>query len=205
MTLERAELILASQSPRRAELLRELGYEFRIVVPPLQEPERLPGDPSPTQLAEALAFFKACSVAEGLDRGIVLGGDTVVTMNGRLFGKPSDRDDARRILTSLAGTTHDVITGVALLDVSTGNRLIQHDRTAVIMKPLSEGEVEAYLDTDAWLGKAGAYGIQDHGDAFVLRIEGSFSNVVGLPVELVTKMLEQWGCPGKYRTDDVAG
>lgn len=199
MTLERAELILASQSPRRAELLRELGYEFRIVEPPLQEPERLPGDPSPAQLAEALAFFKARTVAEGLDRGVVLGGDTVVTMNGRLFGKPADRDDARRILTSLAGTTHDVITGVALFDVSNEARLIQHDRTAVIMKPLSEGEVEEYLDTDAWIGKAGAYGIQDRGDAFVLRIEGSFTNVVGLPVELVMRMLEAWGCPGKRR------
>ncbi len=110
-----------------------------------------------------------------------------------MFGKPLDRDDARTILSNLSGTTHRVITAVTLLDATTGRRLIRHDSTAVTMKPLSDNQLEAYLDTGAWAGKAGAYGIQDRGDAFVESIDGSFTNVVGLPMELLGRMLADWG------------
>lgn len=186
-------LILASASPRRADLLRELGYEFEVIVADHEEPAP-PLDPaSPAAVAEALSYYKARSVAQGKAAGLILAGDTVVTYAGRLFGKPSDRADASRIIQTLAGTTHHVITGVTLLDPSTSRRVIRHDVTAVTMRPLSEAEVEGYLATGAWEGKAGAYGIQDEADAFVTRVEGSFSNVVGFPVELIGSMLADWG------------
>ena len=188
-------LILASASPRRAQLLREHGYAFEVIEPPLEEPARLSDGLAPIQLAEALSFFKARSVAERLREGLVLGADTVAALNGEIFGKPRDRDDARRILRSICGTRHEVITGVTLIDVSTGKRRIRHDVTAVLMRRLSDAELGAYLDSNEWQGKAGAYGIQDHGDAFVERIEGGFSNVVGLPMELLAEMLTEFDEP----------
>ncbi|MEK7732222.1 MAG: Maf family protein, partial [Planctomycetota bacterium] len=132
------------------------------------------------------------SVAGLAGDGWVLAADTIAALGGRVFGKPADRDDARRILKSLSGTTHQVITGVTLLDASSGVRLIRHDSTNVIMRRLTDSEIEDYLDSGAWEGKAGAYGIQDKGDAFVERIEGSFTNVVGLPMELVARMLDEF-------------
>jgi len=112
-----------------------------------------------------------------------------------IFGKPRDRADAKRILSAIAGTTHEVITGVTLLDAASGARQIEHDVTRVTMRRLGDDEIEAYLDTGAWQGKAGAYGIQDRGDAFVERIDGSFTNVVGFPMELIERMLQTWGVP----------
>jgi septum formation protein len=185
-------LILASGSPRRAALLREHGYAFDVLVPLLDEPAEAAEALPPAQCAEALSYYKARSVAERVDEGIILGGDTVVAVGDSLYGKPTDRAHARRILQDLAGTTHHVITGVTLLDASTGARVIEHATTAVTMRQLSPGELEGYLDTGAWEGKAGAYGIQDRGDAFVTRVEGSFTNVVGLPMELVGRLLRQW-------------
>lgn len=186
-------LILASASPRRAQLLRENGYSFEVIEPPLEEPARLSEGLGPIELAEALSFFKAKSVAERLRDGLVLGADTIATLDGEIFGKPRDREDARRILRTICGTRHDVITGVALIDAATKRRSMRHDVTAVFMRYLSEGELTDYLDSNEWQGKAGAYGIQDHGDAFVERIEGSFTNVVGLPMELLARMLRDFG------------
>jgi len=182
-------LILASASPRRAELLREHGYDFTIMASPLAEPVDYPDDVSPVERAQSSSYFKAKSVAEVAGEGWVLAADTIAAMGGRVFGKPADRDDARRILTSLSGATHQVITGVTLMNAASGVRLIRHDSTNVIMRRLWDSQIEVYLDSGAWEGKAGAYGIQDKGDAFVERIEGSFTNVVGLPMELFAKML----------------
>ncbi len=186
-------LILASSSPRRQALMREYGFEVRVIAPELDEPDLTSRNLSPAQQAEALSYFKAGCVARLIDRGTVIGGDTIAALEGQIFGKPTDRDDARRTLARLAGTTHQVITGVTLLDAARGTRLIQHDTTNVTMRPLADAELEAYLDTGAWQGKAGAYGIQDRGDAFVERIEGSFTNVVGFPMELLGRMLQAWG------------
>ena len=185
-------LILASASPRRVSLMREYGFEVEVIKPPLEEPVCLGEDLTPAQQAEALSYFKARSVATLVGEGLILAGDTIVSLSGRIFGKPLDRDDARAILSALAGTTHHVITGVTLLDAATGVRLVRHDSTAVTMRHLSTHELEAYLDTGAWRGKAGAFGIQDHGDPFVERIDGSFTNVVGLPMELISRMLGEW-------------
>jgi septum formation protein len=170
-------------------LLREHGYTFRVVVPPAEEPKGFDRPMSPPELAAALSAFKARAAAELVGEGLILAADTVAAKGDQVFGKPADRADARRILSALGGTRHEVHTGVTLLDARSGGIDTRVDTTVVVMRPLNEGEIEAYLDTGAWVGKAGAYGIQDHGDAFVERIEGSFSNVVGLPMELLKRML----------------
>ena len=197
MTTTANQLILASSSPRRAELLREMGLRFEVRTPTVCEPEpRSPGQ-IPQHWAEALSYFKARSVAKDLRDGFVLGADTIVSLGDEIIGKPADLDDARRILNALVGTTHDVITGVTLLNVETGARLIHHETTAVTMKPMFEDTLERYLESGLWKGKAGAYGIQDHGDAYIERIDGSFSNVVGLPMELFADMLHEFGAASR--------
>lgn len=190
---EHPRLILASGSPRRAELMREHGYDIEIMVPDVDESVAIDSSLSPAEHAMALSYFKARNVTENVSKGWVIGGDTIASLDGCVFGKPADRSDAKKILTTLLGTTHEVITGVTLLNASNQNRLVQHDTTRVTMKSVSDEKIEQYLDTNAWKGKAGAYGIQDHGDEFVEKIEGSFSNVVGFPMELISQMLTQWG------------
>ena len=193
MTTTVSQLILASSSPRRAELLRGMGLRFEIRIPTVFEPEpRSPGQ-IPKHWAEALSYFKARSVAKDLTGGFVLGADTIVSLGDEIIGKPADLDDARRILNALVGTTHDVITGVTLLNVETGARLIRHQTTAVTMKPMFEDTLERYLESGLWEGKAGAYGIQDSSDANIERLEGSYSNVVGLPIELVEQLCADAG------------
>lgn len=188
-----ARFILASESPRRADLLRDHGYRFDVVPPSLPEPTELAGCRCPTELAESLSFYKARSVAADVISGVILAADTVSALHDCIFGKPRDRADAARILRALTGTTHQVITGVTVLDAATRRRQLAHNVTYVTMRSMTDAELENYLDTNAWVGKAGAYGIQDHGDRFVTRFEGSFSNVVGLPMELVGVMLAEFG------------
>ncbi len=193
MTTIASQLILASSSPRRAELLREMGLRFEVRPPTVCEPEpRSPGQ-IPHHWAEALSYFKARSVAKDLRDGFVLGADTIVSLGDEIIGKPADADDARRILSALVGTTHDVITGVTLLNIATGERLIRHETTAVTLKPMFEDTLERYLESGLWEGKAGAYGIQDSGDANIEHLEGSYSNVVGLPIELVEQLCADAG------------
>lgn len=186
-------LVLASSSPRRRELLEAHGYQVEVVAPPIKEPTTADRDLPPAQLAQALSYFKAQSVGMSIDSGFILAGDTIAALGRRVFGKPADRADAARILSALSGTTHDVITGVTLLDAATGERAIRHETTAVTLRRLSADQLEAYLESNAWMGKAGAFGIQDRDDPFVERIDGSFTNVVGFPMELIDRMLREWG------------
>jgi len=187
------KLILASTSPRRRELLSEHGLTAEIREPTVDEPDELRGDLTPVELAEALAYYKAAGVARTLDHGWVIGGDTVVASGNQVFGKPQNRRHAADIIAALAGTSHEVISGVAIIDAQSRRRQIAHDRTTIVMRALSEQEIGTYLDTGAWKGKAGAYGIQDYGDAFVTEIRGSFTNVVGMPMELLLSMFQKWG------------
>ncbi len=186
-------IILASQSPRRVDLLREAGIAFEAVAPACVEPDMNSWASSPEEFVESAAYQKASSVAERFTDRVILGADTVVALDGRIYGKPADREDARRILSALAGVTQDVISGVTILQPSAGRRLTEHDVTRVTMRPMSNEEIEAYLDSGEWEGKAGAYGIQGTADRFVEKVEGSFSNVVGLPVERVLRMLAEFG------------
>ncbi len=186
-------IVLASQSPRRAQLLREAGIPFDAIRPRYEEPapEDWPFDA--VSYVESASYFKAKSVADDFPERIILGADTTVSLDGRLFGKANDRDDARRILTTLGGTTHEVITGVTAYHPLARAGRIAHAVTRVKMRAMTDSELETYLDSRQWEGKAGAYGIQDQGDAFVSLIEGDFDNVVGLPVRLVREMLHTCG------------
>lgn len=180
-------LILASASPRRLSLLREAGYDF-VVHPADIDEESGPASLLPAPLAQFLALAKANAVAERFPDDLVLGADTVVAFGDRPLGKPADPQDARRMLALLSGTTHIVITGVALLCRRTG---LQHTRvvmSAVRMRRLMSEEIDAYVASGQWEGKAGGYGIQDN-DPFVTRMSGSHSNIVGLPMEATQEML----------------
>jgi septum formation protein len=185
-------LVLASTSPRRRELLEEQGYEFEVVSPRFEEPnEQRPNVPA-RHFAESLAFFKAVSIAERNPNKTILGADTIAFIEGRIIGKPKDREDARRILKLLSNTNHEVITGVALINSASERRLIEFDVSVIRVRQLTDPMIDAYLDTGLWQGKAGAYGIQDKNDPFVEKVEGSLSNVMGLPMELIGRMFATW-------------
>jgi septum formation protein len=186
-------LILASASPRRREVLAELGVRFEVRPCTLPEPQDKPASITPAAWAEALAHFKTRSVAEDFPGRWVLGADTIVVCGGELLGKPDDVADARRMLELQAGRATDVITGVCVLRCGPqGQHILNHETTTVWMRHAAD-EREAYLRSGDWRGKAGAYGIQTVGDRLVERIDGSFSNVVGLPRSLVLRMLRQAG------------
>ncbi|MBI4579483.1 MAG: septum formation protein Maf [Planctomycetes bacterium] len=185
-------IILASLSPRRSSLLAEAGIPFEAVAPRYAEPPPPGVHADPAAFAESASFYKAASLADDHPDRLILAADTVVALGDRVFGKPADLEDARRILTALLGATQQVITGVTLLDVASGRRLISHDVTHVTMRAMSERELEDYLARGDWEGKAGAYGIQGQADRFIEKCDGSYSNVVGLPVELVQRMLKEF-------------
>ncbi len=181
-------MILASSSPRRRQLLARAGYKFQVQVPPIREPSDLPQQLSPAGYPEAMAYFKARCVAEMHPQACVLGADTVVTAGGRILGKPNDAKEAKCMLAELSSTRHAVITGVALVGPG-DRRLIASESSYVTMKPLTEYEIDNYIASGEWRGKAGAYAIQETADRFVQKLEGSFSNVVGLPMELLARMI----------------
>jgi len=174
------------------ELLRAAGVAFQAVPPRYEEPDPIEFRYNPAEFAQAASYFKARSVADDYPDRLILAADTIVALNGQIYGKPVDARDARRILAVLAGTTQEVITGVTLYEPAAGRRLIRHGVTRVTMRPISESELDAYIASGQWQGKAGGYGIQDSDDPFVQTTEGSLSNVVGLPVELVMEMLAEF-------------
>jgi septum formation protein len=185
------EIILASASPRREQLLREMGLRFRVITP--TSIEELTTGFTPAVLAMENAKRKAAAVAGRHPSALVIGADTVVVRAGTLFGKPRDLADAHRMLRELTGHRHDVITGVCLIHRPFDLELIFHDTTGVWMRPLTAAQITDYLARIQPLDKAGAYAIQDHGDAIIERIEGSYHNVMGLPVERLRASLEKLG------------
>ncbi|MCK6480924.1 MAG: Maf family protein [Planctomycetes bacterium] len=188
-------LVLASASPRRRALLEAAGLRFEVL--PAGVPEEAPPGVDPAALARDLAARKARAAAAALPpgaRALVLGADTVVALDGgRILDKPADREEAASHLRSLSGTTHSVITGVCLREEPGGGEEVFHAETRVTMRPLSAEEVAAYAGSGEGLGKAGGYALQENGDRFVTRLEGSRSNVVGLPVEEVLLRLRARG------------
>lgn len=174
-------LYLASQSPRRTELLTQVGIEHTVVSSSYEEDNVVITDP--IEMVEAQALGKA-RCAEGVpEGGIILGADTIVVCNGQVLGKPHSKDEARAMLRTLSGQVHSVITGVALL--IKGREIVFHNETKVYFKTLADFEIESYIDSLEPIDKAGAYGIQGKGALWVDTIEGSYTNVVGLPVEHV--------------------
>jgi septum formation protein len=193
-----AKLVLASASPRRAELLRNAGIAFRVEIPNLEE-SRAP-DETPDAYARRLACDKARVVASRCPGELVLAADTIVVAGDALLEKPSDPADAARMLRLLSGRSHQVTTGVCLLLLETRNEKLEtlfqdvrSETTRVTFAPLSEEEIQAYVATGQPMDKAGAYGIQEFASRFVTRVEGCYFNVVGLPVPLVYRMLREHG------------
>ncbi|MFM2125236.1 MAG: hypothetical protein RL328_1687 [Acidobacteriota bacterium] len=180
-----AELVLASQSPRRRELLTTAGLSFTVRVRPVEE-VRQPGE-APEAYVRRLAESKAEASWEDRDE-IVLGADTVVVLDQAVLEKPKDLDDARRMLRLLADREHTVITGICLRHA--GGRIVDHVSTAVRFLQLTDAEIEAYVASGEPMDKAGAYAIQGLASKFVERIDGCFFNVVGLPVSRVYRYLQ---------------
>ena len=184
-------LVLASASPRRQELLRNASISFDVQPADIPE-DPLPGE-GPQACAERLAREKALVVARGRPDDTVLGADTVVVVESEILGKPADAADAARMLRKLAGRRHQVITGVCL--VVSGQCSVSSETTSVTMAEIPEQEIADYVATAEPMDKAGAYAIQGRASRWIPRIEGDYSNVVGLPVALVWRMLKLTGVP----------
>ena len=183
------KIILASRSPRRAELLRQIGLEFEVRPSEVEEPKITQA--APAIAVQELALAKAKAVASTLDEGLVIGADTVVVIDQDAIGKPKNNAHAIQILTRLSGNRHDVITGVALLDRD--REIVWAEETAVYFRKLRQSEILEYVRSGETLDKAGAYGIQGRAVAFVERIEGCYTNVVGLPLASLIERL--WELP----------
>ena len=189
------EIILASASPRRAALLAQIGLPFRTVPSTLDENGAWPAQPGEDHAARArhLARAKAEEVVARIGRGLIIGADTIVVCEGVAFGKPHDADEARVILLRLAGRTHQVITGVALVDAATGRAEVASAAAGVRMRSFDPAEVAAYIGTGEPLDKAGAYAIQGRGALLIDGIEGDYSTVVGLPLPTLARLLRRFG------------
>ena len=185
-------LILASKSPRRRELLAQMGLTDFEIHPALGEELAQPDLPPP-ELVQALALHKAQEVAQAFAQSgdVVIGADTIVVLDGQVLGKPHDEAHALAMLTALSGREHHVYTGVAVLQ--DGRALVQVEDTAVWFRNASEGELRRYSATGEPMDKAGAYGIQGRGGLLVSRIQGDYTNVVGLPIVRLASMLAQFG------------
>lgn len=182
-------LILASASPDRRALLERAGYSIDVIPSDIDEPSGQ-GFTNPRHYVMTVAWLKAAAVAPQIEDGLILAADTVGWLDGRIIGKPNDLDDARAILTSLSGREHELWTGVALWRRPDGLQIIWQECTRLFFRKLSARELEAYLATDTWVGRSGAYAIQEENDPFLRINEGSLTNVIGLPMESLRRNLE---------------
>ena len=196
-TVKTPHLILASASPRRAALLLQIGLTFDIHPSDAVEPPySVYANKSASAVTQELALLKASSITKHYDNGLIVGADTLVSLDGKLLGKPTDDEDALAMLTSLSGTFHEVVTGVALIDASTGRKSVWSETTQVYFRELHSTEIAAYIASGETSDKAGAYGIQGRGAAFVKRIEGCYFNVVGLPLASLVEHLSNFQSHG---------
>jgi len=179
--LSRSKLILASTSPRRAEILRKQRIDFEVISPEDIDEEKISSDP--VEHVTQLSRRKVESVSHKVQEGLILGADTIVVLNGEILGKPMDQADAERILKKLSGKTHRVYTGLTLMDKKSGRIFSAYDCTEVKFNELAEEEIRSYIATGEPMDKAGAYGIQGMGNFLVNRIKGNLDNVIGLPMQ----------------------
>lgn len=184
-------LILASASPRRSELLRQLGMEFRVITS--DAPEVHDGELTAREIAQVNAYRKARAVAKKYPDALVLGADTLVYLDTILMGKPGSLEHAYQMLEQLQGRSHEVITAVCLLNLRNHRQRVFTEVTNVTFRPLDAVKIRRYLTKVNPLDKAGAYAIQEEGDLIVEKISGSYTNVVGLPVERLQSELAAWG------------
>lgn len=184
------KLTLASQSPRRRQLLAEAGYRFEVVPPDDSAEDGARAGEPPPDLVCRLARQKAANVAQRVEHGVVLGCDTVADCMGEVLGKPRDRAHAGEMLSLLRGRTHHVYSGVCLWQRPEDRTMVRFAVTKLRMNDISDRELERYLDTGGWEGKAGAFGFQDELE-WIEILAGSESNVIGLPLELLSEMLAE--------------
>ncbi|HAR46790.1 MAG: septum formation protein Maf [Nitrospirae bacterium GWC2_57_13] len=187
----RPKIILASNSPRRKELLRQIGLSFTAA--PADVDERVLAEETPEVYACRLARQKAEAAGLRTEEGIIIAADTIVVLEGSILGKPDDAQDAKRMLSMLSGKMHRVITALAVLDKSAEEMAEAAAVTKVWFRELAESEIASYVRTGEPLDKAGAYGIQERGALLVDRIEGCYFNVVGLPLSLLAGLLRRFG------------
>ena len=191
MTAREPKIILASASPRRAELLDQIGVKFELIPSQIEERPHL--DEAPSDYITRIARAKVIAVARQQESGLIIGADTVVVLDGRLLGKPEDDHDARTMLKQLSGRWHAVMTGVALYDVESRREVADYEKTLVKFAQLTDREIDWYVQTGETKDKAGAYGIQGLGGLFVDEIAGNYYNVVGLPIPLVYRLARRLG------------
>lgn len=184
-------IILASESPRRKELLEKIGLKFKVIKSNFKEY----ADPklSPHQLVKKLSLEKAKAVFKNHKDSLIIAADTFVVCGGRVLGKPKDKKDARRMLSSLSNKSHLVITGFTIIDCSLNKIITKSIETKVRMKKLNDKEINDYIATKEPFGKAGAYAIQEKGSMFIQKIEGDFFNAVGLPIHTIAWELKKLG------------
>jgi septum formation protein len=180
-----SNLVLASASPRRKEILERLGFEFEVIPTGLEEDQTLSEDPE--RNVRLLAELKGVDVQRVRPRKTIIAADTIVRCDAVTLGKPEDSDEAFEMLRSLSGRGHSVITGVALI-APPNRRIVESESTRVFFRDITDVEIARYIDTSEPFGKAGAYAIQGFASAFIDRIEGCYFNVVGLPVALLFRM-----------------
>ena len=188
--MPKKRLILASNSPRRIVLLKSLGYHFDIV--PHDIVECIHDNVLPTELVQNLAFLKASDVARRVCNAIIISSDTIVVHKKSILGKPKDVNDAKRTLSLLSDSEHDVISGVCVMELPSRKKMLRMEQTHIKMRIIKDEEIDRYILTGEPMDKAGAYAIQGEGRKFIEKIDGSFSNVVGLPLELLQEMLNHF-------------
>ncbi len=191
MSNSQLHIILASTSPQRKKLLTEAGFEFKIVPPDLDESVFSTESISPCEYAKQLALAKAKSIADEYPGFLIIGADTIVDFKGQIIGKAADAEEAEQITKKLFSAPHKVITGLAIINTINSTEAIESDTTIVYPKKLSATQITEHIKSNSWQGKAGAYAIQENGDEFIERIQGSMTNVMGLPMELLQQMLKK--------------
>ncbi|MBL8827966.1 MAG: septum formation protein Maf [Planctomycetaceae bacterium] len=181
-------MILASGSPRRRELMTVAGYAFDIVTPSAEAECGVCSGESPPEFAARMAYQKAADVATRVGRSLIVACDTIAECNGQILGKPENEDHARHMLTMLRGRRHHVYSGLCLWQIPEGEPLVRVAKTTLFMQPLTDEQLEEYLASGLWEGKSGSFGYQDR-LGWLDVLDGSESNVVGLPMELLAEML----------------
>lgn len=187
------KIILASASARRKKLLTDLGLKFITLASEIDEHKDVEQIKDPCLLVQKLAERKAEAIRKKIDdkKYLIIGVDTIVVLNNRVFGKPETREEAKQMLIMLRGKTHQVLTGVALID-NQGKRKVFCETTKVVFTNFSQKDLEEYLETGVYLDRAGGYGVQDEKCNFVKSFKGSYTNILGLPIEKLNKMLQEF-------------
>jgi len=184
--------ILASASPRRKQLLTKVGYKFKIIPPDIDESAFTTEDINACEYAKKLALAKAKYVAEKYPDSLVIAADTIADFEGEIIGKPVDKMHAEQITKKLFSKPHKVITGIAIIRLCDGTEINKSDTTTVYPKKLTVEQIDEHIKSGSWRDKAGAYAIQENGDEFIEKIDGSLTNVMGLPMELLEQLLSKF-------------